>query len=122
MRVAALHADERGDLPLAMDALDVGGGQGQLEGLGITRHHLVDDVNLLEHRLHRGRAGGHRGHIHRPELGADAAGAQARDVRDQRRAELAGVARQINRAEVVAVLAVLPGQVVVAVNERRLAQ
>ena len=71
-RVAAFHADERGDLPLAMNPLDVGGRQRQFERVGIMRHHLMDHVNLLEHRLHRGRPGGDGGDIHRPELGADA--------------------------------------------------
>jgi hypothetical protein len=50
-------------------------------------------------------------------LSADAAGAQAGDVRNYRRAKLAGVVRQVNRAQIVGALAVLPGQIVVAVNE-----
>jgi hypothetical protein len=55
-------------------------------------------------------------------LGADAAGAQAGNVRDYRRVELAVVAREVNRAQIIAALAVLPGQVVMAVNERDFTQ
>ena len=47
-RVAALHADERRDLPLLEDPLDVVGRERQLERLGILAHHAMDDVDLLE--------------------------------------------------------------------------
>jgi hypothetical protein len=49
-RVAALHADERSDLPLLLDALDVVGGERERQRLGIHRDHAMDDVDLLEGR------------------------------------------------------------------------
>src|ERR1035441_4065828 len=121
-RVAAFHADEGGNLPLPMDALDVGGCQREFEGVGILSHHLVDDIDLLQHRLDGGRPGGDGRDINRPELGAHTAGAQAGNVRYHHRAELAGIASQVDRAEVVGAFAILPRQVVVAVDERNFAQ
>ena len=77
-RMPAFHADERRDLALLEDALDVIGGQRQLECLGVLAHHAVDDVDLLERRRH-GRRIICRD-VDRPELTADAARTQAGDV------------------------------------------
>ncbi len=43
-------------------------------------HHAMDDVDLFERRAHRLLALHRRGHVDRPELPADAALAEARDV------------------------------------------
>jgi hypothetical protein len=64
----------------AVDALDVVGGRGQLEHVGMGGDDAADGVDLFEglaRRLGRGLGGGH---IDRPELAADAAGPQARNV------------------------------------------
>ena len=56
---------------------------GQHERVRVLRDHAMDDVDLLERRAH-GLLALHRGRdVDRPELPADAAGAQARDVGHQ---------------------------------------
>jgi hypothetical protein len=86
------------------------------------RHHLMDHVDLLQYRLHGGRTGWDGRNIDRPELSADAPEPQARDVRDHQRRKFAGVVRQVDGAEIIAALAILLRQVVVAVDERNFAQ
>jgi hypothetical protein len=115
--VAALHAVERGDLARLEDTLDVAGGERQLQGVGVPPHHLVHDVDLLEGCAHGGLAGEGSRHVDGPELPADAAGAQPREVGVQRRLRLPHVElREIPPA----LLAHRPGIVVVPVDERRL--
>ena len=55
------------------------------ERLGPAPRHAMDDVDLLERGAHRLLALHRRGHVDRPELAAEAALAQARDVGHQLR-------------------------------------
>ena len=87
----AFHADERRDLALLEDALDVVGGERQLERVRVLAHHAMDDVDLLERRGHGALPAIVGRDVDRPELPADAAGAQPRDVRHDRRLRLADV-------------------------------
>ena len=122
-RVPAFDADQRGNAPSAMDAHQVGSSGGHLEGVGIQLGQAVHHVDLLEHRLDRRRSGEVRGHVDRPELPADAAAPQPWDVSVERRQQAAGVAPQIQLVElIVEPLPQLPGQVVVPINQRHLAQ
>src|SRR5438034_10991840 len=118
--MAAFHADERGDFPFAMNPLDVGGGKRQLERLRVMGDELVDVINLLQNGLDRGGAAESGRDVHRPELAAEPASAQPRQVGNQ--VQFACVRMKIDGAEVIAALSVLPGQIVVAVNDRNLAE
>jgi hypothetical protein len=120
--VPAFHADERRDLALLLDALDIVGGERERHRVRVHRHHAVDDVDLLE-GLRDGLggvlAGLWRRHVDGPELRADAAGAQPRDVRHERRLRPADVdLRQV----ALRVLTHRPRVVVVAVEDGRVAQ
>ena len=73
--MAALDADQRGDLALLVDAHDVVGGVGHLESVGIGLDHAVDDVDLFERladggallgRARRGRRPTRTGRRRRP--------------------------------------------------------
>ena len=55
-RVPPLHADQRGDPAGLVDAHDVVGRAGQLEGVGVALDQAVDVVDLLERRLDGVRA------------------------------------------------------------------
>ncbi len=46
--MAALDADQRGDLAFLADAHDVVGGVGHLENIGVGRDHALDHVDLFE--------------------------------------------------------------------------
>ena len=117
-RVAALHADHRADAAALEGALGGVGGERQLEGLRPPLRHAVDDVNLFEGgadgvlALHLGR------HVDRPELRAEPAATEARNVGHQRRHRLGDVGLVEVAADVP--LAQGPGIVVVAVDDRRL--
>jgi small ligand-binding sensory domain FIST len=79
-RVAALGAEQRGDPAGREDPLHVGGGQRELQRPGIAGDHRAGQVDLLEHRGDRLVAGQRGGDIDRPELAADPAGRQPRQV------------------------------------------
>ena len=117
-RVTAFHADHRGDAALLEGALDVVGTERQLEGLGPLLQHAVHDVDLLHRGHHRLGRRNRRRHVDRPELPAEAAGPQPRDVGHQRRHAL----RDVGLREIASRIesAQRPGIVVVAVDERRL--
>jgi hypothetical protein len=55
-----------------LNALDLGRRAHEAEGLRPARDHPVDDVDLLERRAHGFAALHRRGHVHGPELSADA--------------------------------------------------
>ena len=117
--VAALHAGQAGDAPAPVHALDVVGGVGQFEHVGVGADQPLDAVDLLERRLGRLHGREACGHIDRPELGAHAALTQARDVGVQGRGIGALILRQINRVRVIPEpLPQGPGQVVVTVDQR----
>ena len=121
-RMPALDPDQAGDAPGLVDALDVGGGIGHLEVARVAADHAVDEVDLLE-RVRQPARGGPLGFdVHRPELRPDAALPQARQVGVERGLEVAQVAGQVEALEREPALAVLPRQVVVAVDERHPAQ
>ena len=123
--MAAFHSDERGDPPGAVDPLDVGGGERHFQVRGMTGDHPFDQVDLLERRLHNVAALQFVRYPDRPELSADATGAQSRDVGHQRdRAcaafELRRVRRQVDgRQPALRPLPEFPGQVIVSVDQRR---
>ena len=80
-RVAAFDADQRGDLARLSNALDIVGGVGHLESVGVTANHAVNQIHLFEaiagcsafrDRVDRDESG--------PELSADTALDQPRDV------------------------------------------
>lgn len=120
--MAAFHADQRGNFALTMDALDVGDGERELESVGVTGDELMDDVNLFEHGLDGGRTGRCGGNIDGPELRAEAAGAEAGDVGDKMLRKFAGVRGEVDAVNVLLELAELPGEVVVAVDKRAVAE
>jgi len=116
--VAALHADERGDPARRHGRLRLVGGAHQLEVV-IGRAHRVDQVDLLEGRGHRGVTREVCRHVDRPELTADPAGTEPGQVRVLRRLEQTEVAL----CQVAGHLGPQhPGQVVVTVEDRVLAQ
>src|SRR6185503_3382876 len=111
------------DLAAAMDAHDVIGGRGELEGVRVELGEAVDDVDLLEHRAHRVGSLERRRHVDRPELPAHPALPQPRNVGVERRREPALVLADVDLGEVVLhPLRVLPGQVVMAVDQRHFAE
>ena len=113
--VAALHADERRDLPRREDPLHVVRSQREFEILGVTRHHAVDDVDLFERGGHRLLARQRRRHVHRPELRADAAPAHPGNVGHR----VGAGAPDVERGGVLSrPLPDLPRIVVVAVEHR----
>jgi hypothetical protein len=117
--VPALRAEQRRDPALAARLLDVVGGAGQHQVARVPGDHAVNQVDLFE----RGGDGLVAGHVardeHRPELGTDAAGAQARQVGVEpvRRKITVDVRRIGPRAAPP-----LPRQVVVPVQHRCLGQ
>ena len=118
--MAALDPDETGDPAGAEVPLDVGGRHRQREGLRVAAAEPLHQVDLLQgvHRRVRPLAVDRAdGDVRRPELPADAAGAQARDVGHQFRL----AHREIHRIEAAA-LADRVRDVVVAVDERNGAQ
>ena len=87
-------------LPCLEDPLDVVGRQRQLERLRILPDHPMDDVDLLERRGDGGLSLELDRHVDGPELPADAAGLEPRDVGHDRRlrlpdVELVEVARRV---------------------------
>jgi hypothetical protein len=113
--VPALDADQTRDPPRPEVALDLGHGTGRREGVGVARAHPVHERDLLEGVDRRMRARLHRAgrHVRRPELGADAARAQPRDV---------GVERRLAHGDIHRVEPAAPPdlarEIVVSVDER----
>jgi hypothetical protein len=102
-------------LPDGEGGLHLVGGAAQGEIVGVAGDHPPRQVELLE--LQAGVAAADLGrHVDAPELGADAAGSQPRQVRVATSREGQVVARRI--AVGLAILANRPRQVVVAVDER----
>jgi len=115
----ALHAEHRGDPAGAVRGADVGGGQRQPEGVGIARDDAARELDLLE--LHaRIRSAAFARDVDRPELPAEPAGAQPRDV-----GVAGGTLPQVVGDHVTGggrVVAHRDRQVVVAVDQDRAAQ
>ena len=116
---SALETDERRDPPGREGALDLVGGRRQDERFGMARDEPMDDVELLDRHPERLelRQGGR--HPDRPELAANASGAEPRDVR----VEALDVAAKVDaRGPQAHPLAQGDREVVVAVDERRVSQ
>ena len=88
--MTAFHADQRRDLPLAMNADNVVRRPRQFKVIGIARNHAMNQVDLFQHGHDRVGLVRHVGNVNRPELAAHMPGAQARDVRDQRGEDVRG--------------------------------
>ncbi len=75
-----MDSDKRRDLPRFERRLHIVGGQRELEGPGVAPQQIVDYVDLLDRGLDKvaGRQVGR--HEDRPELSADAALPQPRDI------------------------------------------
>jgi hypothetical protein len=78
----------------------------------------MDDVDLLEGRRHGFLALVGGGHVHRPELPANAAGAEPRDVRHDRR--LAHAQIEDTQISSGTLFSQRPGEIIVTVDEGHL--
>src|SRR5262249_1779897 len=117
--MAALDADEAGDLALFADAVNIIGRVGHLEDIGVPAGQAVDDVDLFEGLANDAAVlACFRRHVDRPELRPDAALEQPGNVGLQPLLLL----QQVDLAEGEIILTPqLPWQVVVAVDKDRLA-
>src|SRR5580692_5253980 len=86
--MAALDADQAGDPTTLVHAHDVAARIGHREVVWVAAADLFDQVDLLDGHLHCGRSLGVGRYPYRPELCADVAGTQTRDVSHQRRITL----------------------------------
>ena len=126
--MSTLDPDQRSNSTRLMDSTDIGRGVSHLQIGRIALGHLADDVDLLDRRLHRRRLVHLHGHVHGPELAADLAASQTRDIRHQRhsitpKGQCMSIAVQVDRRKLaMEALANLPRQIVMAVNEWRLLQ
>ncbi len=115
----ALRAEQRGDPAGREDPLRVLRAQGEFELAWVAPDHPPHQVDLLQGGGHGRLTGQRRGHVHRPELGADPARGQPRQVGlgeadrlAQVRAVQAGAPRFAQR----------PGQVIVPIDQGHLAE
>ncbi|OQB89407.1 MAG: hypothetical protein BWX84_02427 [Verrucomicrobia bacterium ADurb.Bin118] len=121
-RMAALDADERRNPAHAMNPFDVIGGAGQFKRVRVIFDQAMHQIGLFQSHFH-GRGGGKlRRHIDGPELRAHPAGPQPRDIRRPRLGQLMRALAQIHGGKIVVLFMELPGQIVVAVNQRHCAQ
>ena len=124
-RMAALHAEQRGDPAGLHRLLHIRGGKGKLQPVRIASDQPLHHVDLLDRRHGSLRFGKVRRDIDRPELGPDPALSQPRQVGMHRAgAALAvGFVRGVVEIEpgdhVVAARAQLLGNIVVPVPHRR---
>ncbi len=115
-RVAALHAEQRGDPAIAFRLADLGDAGRQPQCLRVPLDHSPRELDLLE-LVTRVTATGLARYVHRPELRADAAGAQAFEVRLAAGALAQVVGREVPGRDLV--VADRDRQVVVAVDQYR---
>ena len=121
--VAALDPDQRRDPPRLGDPADVVGGGRQRERRRVRCDHPAGDVDLFERHLDGAGPRDVGGDPHRPELCADMALAQPFDVGLQRMRQRRGIVPQIERLDRTALVAAdFPGEVVMAVDDRRLGE
>ena len=78
--MTALRAEQRGDPAGREDPLYVLRGQGEFKLAGVAPDHPPHQVDLLQGGRHGRLTGQRRGHVHRPELAADPARGQPRQV------------------------------------------
>src|SRR5207302_385533 len=122
--VTALDADQRADAVRLVHADDVRRRVCHGQVRRIARAQRLDQIDLLERRLHRLRALHVYRDPHRPELRPDAADAQAGNVGHEwhaigRGRQRGGGGGQIDLRQITPeARADLPGQIVVAVDER----
>lgn len=118
--VATLDAHQAGDHPVPVSVLQLVARRHQPDSLGVARGQPAHDVDLLQGELNGVEELRLAGHVGRPELRANDALLQANQVGLPLRAP-AGVARQVLvegeviQLRVAAVLAEVPGEVVVSV-------
>jgi hypothetical protein len=79
-RVSALGAEQRSDLAARESAFRVFGRQRQFQVIRVTADHPVDEIDLFERRGQSRFALQRAGHVDRPELGADPAAPEPRQV------------------------------------------
>jgi hypothetical protein len=115
---ATLHAEHRADPSGAMDPDHVVGGEGELEVARVGLDQPPRRVDLLDGRADRLIAGQRAADVDRPELAADAPGAKPGHVGHHRLGPACAAAREAFHPALV-ILAQLPGQIVVAVDEWR---
>ena len=117
-RVAAFHAEQRGDASLGVRAFDVRGGERERKVARVALDDAQRNVDLLELDTREpARAGiGRARDVHRPELAAHAARAQPLDIGVARGTHVEVVGHDIPRR--LATLADDHRQVVVAVDQR----
>src|SRR5207244_6012430 len=119
----AFQSDERCDLAAAMDAHDIVRGARELERLRIHFVEAVYDIDLRENRAHCIRAFECCRNVDRPELRAEPALPQPRDVGVQWRRELALILPEIDLREMILhALLVLVWKIVVPVDKRHFAK
>jgi hypothetical protein len=117
--VAALGAEQRGDPAAGEGGQHVVGAECELQVVRVAADHPVDEVDLLQRGGHRGVTLQRAGDVDRPELAADPAAPQPRQVGVRRRHGT----RQVHPVQVGSEPgAQRPRQVVVAVDQRVPAQ
>ena len=115
-RMPSLDADHGGDPPGHRDPFDVVGGARDLEDVGMRGDQPPECVDLLERLRHRGVAREIRRHVDGPELPADASLCETGKIRLELRTRRRNVGGRLARDPL---LAKLPEQVVVPVDQRR---
>ena len=124
--LATLHTGQRGHAALGGSPFHIAGGAGRGERVRVAGQHGPKGIDLLQRGRDGGVAGQVGGHVHGPELAADATGPQARQVRHQPRTLAAQVdgrpLRCIVLPGLLANLSQLPQQIVVSIYQRRSSQ
>lgn len=117
--VATLYSHQAGDHPVPMSVFQLAARRHQADSLGVARRESAHHIDLLESELHGVQELCLTRHVGRPELRADDTLLQANQIGLPFRAP-AGVARQvlvegeILQLRAAAVLAKMPGEVVVS--------
>src|SRR5215467_7674684 len=92
-------------------------GQSQLECVWISFDQLMDNIDLFKDGFNSFRPRRLTGHVDRPELSADTAGAEPGNICSQGRFRKAINCAQIERVQIATALSKLPGEIIVAVDQ-----
>ena len=123
-RMAALHADQRGDLVRLPRRGDAGRINAELHIGRVARDQPLDNVDLLHRRLHRLRFAKVRRDVNRPQLRTELAFADALEVGHHRRlaarriSGVAGIVEVKAFEDVLAPVTQLFGHVIVPIPHR----